>query len=39
MNSAYKIAGHQFNFSGVQLCNAVEAIEGFAPFRIDEGEE
>lgn len=39
MNSIYRVAGHKFSISGVKLCSSAKGIEGFAPFRIDEGEE
>ena len=38
MNKRYKIAGHLFEVSGKRLCKAVEHIEGFKPFVVDEGE-
>ena len=38
MNNKYKVAGFCFDVSGVKLCRAAESIEGFSPFRIDEGE-
>lgn len=38
MNRIYQVAGHCFGVSGERLCRAVESIDGFAPFRIDEGE-
>ena len=34
----YQVAGHCFEVSGKKLCKAVESIDGFAPFRIDEGK-
>ena len=38
MNRIYQVAGHSFGVSGERLCRVVESIDGFAPFRIDEGE-
>lgn len=38
MNKIYQVAGHSFGVSGERLCRVVESIDGFAPFRIDEGE-
>ena len=38
MNRTYQVAGHCFGVSGERLCQVVESIEGFAPFRTDEGE-
>ena len=38
MNSTYQVAGHCFGVSGERLCQVVESIEGFAPFRTDEGK-
>ena len=34
MNRKYKIAGHCFEISGEQLCEAVSLIEGFKPFEV-----
>ncbi len=38
MNRIYQVAGHCFGVSGERLCRAIESIDGFAPFRINEGE-
>lgn len=38
MNSIYQVAGHCFGVSGERLCRMVESIDGFAPFRTNEGE-
>ena len=38
MNKKYQIAGHVFNVSGEGLCRAIEKIEGFLPFEVNEGD-
>lgn len=38
MNNRYQVAGHCFEVSGERLCRAVESIDGFAPFSMNEGE-
>lgn len=38
MNNKYQVAGHRFEVSGERLCRAVDSMDGFAPFRMDEGE-
>ena len=38
MNSTYQVAGHCFGVSGERVCQVVESIEGFVPFRTNEGE-
>lgn len=38
MKKKYQIAEHCIEISGEKLCRAVEAINGFAPFCIDEGD-
>ena len=38
MKNLYLVAGHRFGVSGQTLCKAVECIEGFKPFRVEEGE-
>ena len=38
MIQRYKVAGHYFAVSGEKLCKAVACIEGFKPFRVEEGE-
>ena len=38
MVNTYQVAGHRFGVSGVKLCTTIEAIEGFSPFRIAEGD-
>lgn len=36
MTHYYQIAAHRLSFSGDELCNAVEQIAGFSPFRTTE---
>ena len=38
MIDIYQVAGHRFGVSGEKLCKAVSCIEGFRPFRVEEGE-
>ena len=38
MNRRYQIAGHLFEVSGEELCEAVVSMEGFRPFEVTEGE-
>lgn len=38
MSKKYQIAGHLFEVMGEQLCAAVTCIEGFRPFKVEEGE-
>lgn len=37
MNRKYRMAGHLFEVSGEHLSAAVDHIEGFKPFRVEEG--
>lgn len=38
MNRTYQIAGHCFGVLGERLCKAVESMDGFEAFVVDEGE-
>lgn len=37
MNRQYQIAGHRFGVSGEALCRAVESMDGFEAFAVEEG--
>lgn len=39
MNKIYQVAGHRFGVSGERLCEAVEAIAGFKPFRVEADDD
>lgn len=38
MNRLCQVAGHCFSVEGERLCRAVESLDGFGPFRVDEGD-
>ena len=39
MDRIYQVAGHRFRVAGELLCGAVEKIEGFKPFMVDEDDD
>ena len=39
MKKVYQVAGHRFSVLGERLCGAVEKIEGFGPFQVEEEED
>lgn len=39
MNQKYKIAGHVLDVSGDIACKAIDCIEGFRPFKVEEDDE
>lgn len=39
MNQKYKIAGHILEVSGDIVCKAIDCMEGFRPFRVEESDD
>ena len=38
MNKVFQVAGYRFMVSGERLCAAIDRIEGFKPFLVDDSD-